>query len=510
MYRGFIKNINNLAGNSISSPSMRITSMNIRRDALTKATSDFTIVEMPNVVNEGDVFGVYDDFGNVIYLGIIKSLDKNNIQCDQIIAIFDDEWKWNNPSSDSIERKIRDIIINDYKGSDDPLMASIFSPFTTKNLSITSHDFVSQNNNYVVNFMQFLFDIYDTYGVMLDIQISFNATAPHIDIGKIKDEAIKLGNNNQAIRNLEIIRETQEYNKLVIYDSKGETLRATYYASPSGISTSGTMLDRLTDINTKIECSDDAIEDIVADTLSESMYNHKITCQLVLKNKLYNFNDFKLGRKFNIYSDGELYESILTGYSIKIDNEGMAEVADLTFGKVRYGLENIIYKMQKESSSSTADVPTKTSELENDTGYITDEALDGYVEDTDLATINNQSLVGVDNINIQDYEEIKGTNIYGRKWANGFLEYFIDKYVPAGGFTSWQGHYYRDYDANVTFPTAFSSIQGAVAGYSNATCYSTQTRELSNAKTPTVRLMAFTNQSSMTGYLHIYLWGYWK
>lgn len=108
------------------------------------------------------------------------------------------------------------------------------------------------------------------------------------------------------------------------------------------------------------------------------------------------------------------------------------------------------------------------------------------------------------------YEEIKGTNIYGRKWANGFLEYFIDKYVPAGGYTSWQGHYYRDYDVNITFPTAFSSVQGAVAGYSNATCYSTQTRELSNTKAPTVRLMAFTNQSSMTGNVHIYIWGYWK
>lgn len=108
------------------------------------------------------------------------------------------------------------------------------------------------------------------------------------------------------------------------------------------------------------------------------------------------------------------------------------------------------------------------------------------------------------------YEEIKATNLYGRKWANGFLEYFIDKYVPAGGYTSWQGHYYRDYDANVTFPTAFTNVQGAVAGYSNATCYSTQTRELNNTSAPLVRLMAFTNQSSLTGYVHIYIWGYWK
>lgn len=108
------------------------------------------------------------------------------------------------------------------------------------------------------------------------------------------------------------------------------------------------------------------------------------------------------------------------------------------------------------------------------------------------------------------YEEIKGTNIYGRKWANGYLEYWIDKYVPSGSYTAWQGHYYRDWSPSVTFPTPFVQIKGANANYDNATAYSTALRELNNNTAPTIRLMAFTNQSGLTGNMHIYIWGWWK
>lgn len=108
------------------------------------------------------------------------------------------------------------------------------------------------------------------------------------------------------------------------------------------------------------------------------------------------------------------------------------------------------------------------------------------------------------------YEEIKGTNIYGRKWANGYLEYWIDKYVPSGSYASWQNHFYRDWSPSVTFPIPFDHIKGANANYDNATAYSTALRELNNNTAPTIRLMAFTNQSGLTGTMHMYIWGWWK
>lgn len=410
MYRGFIKNIDNLAGRAISSSDMRITNINLKRDILLKTTSDFTLVAMPKVVREGDVFGVYDDYGKVVYLGIIKSTDENVIQCDQMYGLFDDHWKWHNPKLNTIEGKIKSILENDYAGSNDSLEAQIFSAFSIITTSATENDFESQDKTYVVNMMKFLFDLYESYGIMLDFDISFNAVTPIIKIGKPNYPVIKLGNNNQILRNFDIIKETQEINKLVIYDGKGEVVRATYYATPSGITTNDETLDRLTDINTKIVCSDDKIVDIVASNLSEEMYNHKITCQLVLANRLYNFDDFHLGQQFDIYYDGELYNSILTGYSIKIDNQGEASVIDLVFGKVRYSLENVIYKLQKDNSAnsvSSDDVPTKTSDLVNDSGFITedyhdDTKQDELVSSVNIKTINGQSILGSGNIVINN------------------------------------------------------------------------------------------------------------
>lgn len=389
MYRGFVKNINNLAGKAISSSDMRITSIDIKRDILTKATSDFKVVEVPNAINEGDVFGVYDDFGKIVYLGVIKSVDDNNIQCDQIISIFDDKWKWRNPNENTIERKIKAIIDNDYANSSDALEKEIFNDFNISTISSTYNDLQSEENNYVVNFMQFLFDIYESYGIMVDIDVSFNAVAPTIKIGKPSYPVIKLGNNNQVLRNFEIIRETQETNKLVVYEKDGKTLRGTYYATPSGITINSESLDRLTDINTQIVCSDDEIEDIIASNLSEQMYNHKITCQLVLENKLYDFNKFNLGQQFDIYNDGVLYNSILTGYKIRIDNAGKASVVDLVFGKVRYSLENIIYKMKRDISSSNT-----TTEDVIDLPVADSSTLGGVKSGGDIS-VNNSGKVSV-------------------------------------------------------------------------------------------------------------------
>lgn len=108
------------------------------------------------------------------------------------------------------------------------------------------------------------------------------------------------------------------------------------------------------------------------------------------------------------------------------------------------------------------------------------------------------------------YEELTGNNYVGRKWANGFLEYFIVKDIPAGDYTAWQSHYYRNINPNVTFPVPFVTALGTLAQYNNPTAYASQPYGTNKTGTQNVRLMAFTNQSSLTGTLYMYIWGYWK
>ena len=360
MYRGFIKNITNLTGNALGSADLRIQSMRIKRDILSKATSEFTVINVPSVAEVGNVFGVYDDYGVTVYLGVITGVDDKTIETDQIISLFDDNWLWYDPQLSSIELTVKRILEDDFAGSTDALQGAIWSQYAISTSSTSAYALPTHENNYVTNFMDFIFSLYENYEILFDINIPYSTGTPTINITKNTATALQLGNNTYALRNFVIDRETVETNKLVVLSEDASTVRGTYYATTSGITSDSTSLDRLPKINTEYEFSDDDINDIIQSNLSSEMYNHKISCELVLGNKLYDFDDFSLGRKCNIFFNGDYYESILTGYEIEIDNEGKAEKAKLIFGKVRYSLEKKLYAESNKDNIQTSNYALKS------------------------------------------------------------------------------------------------------------------------------------------------------
>lgn len=355
MYRGFIKDNQNLSGQSLGSPELRILSMTINRDILSKATSEFEVINVPDAAAEGNVFGVYDDYGKTVYLGVIASINGNVIQTDQIISLFDDNWLWSNPAAATIEQTVAQIIQADWATNIDSMLQNIFSQFTiTAGTTAVNLSLPTQDENYVTNFMEFIFQLYEAYGILLDIDIEYNNVAPTIRVFKPSYGKILLGNNTNAVRNFNITTETFETNKLVVYSKDGSEYRGSWYGTTSGITTNSAAGNRLPKINTKYVFSDDPTDDIVGEYLTDNMYNHKINVELVLKNKLYNFDDFKLGQEFDIFYNDTYYNSILTGYKITVDNDGKADIVTLIFGKVRYSLENKLYKLKQQSNSSSS------------------------------------------------------------------------------------------------------------------------------------------------------------
>lgn len=355
MYRGFIKDNQNLSGQSLGSPELRILSMTINRDILSKATSEFEVINVPDAAAEGNVFGVYDDYGKTVYLGVIASINGNVIQTDQIISLFDDNWLWSNPALATIEQTVAQIIQNDWATNIDSMLQNIFSQFTiTAGTTAVNLSLPTQDDNYVTNFMEFIFQLYEAYGILLDIDIAYNNVTPTITVFQPSYTKILLGNNTNAVRNFNITTETFETNKLVVYSKDGSEYRGSWYGTTSGITTNSAAGNRLPKINTKYVFSDDPTDDIVGEYLTDNMYNHKINVELVLKNKLYNFDDFKLGQEFDIFYNDTYYNSILTGYKITVDNDGKADIVTLVFGKVRYSLENKLYKLKQQSNSSSS------------------------------------------------------------------------------------------------------------------------------------------------------------
>ena len=369
MYRGFIKPITALGGLPYGSADLRITEMTIKRDILTKASSTFTVLDIPDEAEVGNVFGCYDNAGKVVYVGVITNIDDKTIQTDQIISIFNDNWKYRDPNVSTIEGKIKDII--DGFGTDsDTLLARIFSQFTTTALTSTTLDLPTQNENYVTNFMDFLFKVYESYQILVDINVSIGQNNPTINIGVPSYTPLLLSDNNNVLRNFNVIKETYETNKLVLYSSDGQ-YRGTWYGTPNGITTNSAA-DRLPKIRTNIVFSNDDYNTIVADNLSQEMYNHKIELELVLNNKLYDFESFHLGQSFNIFYEKKTYASILTGYELKVNQNGASDVVKLVFGIVRVSLVDKLNKLvrgQQNLNSEQIRSEITSANVTNALGY---------------------------------------------------------------------------------------------------------------------------------------------
>lgn len=346
MYRGFIKNIANLTGETIGSPELMVKDFTIKKDLLSSSQSEFELISVPTAVENGNIFGVYDETGKTIYTGVITSVTDNVIHTGDILNIFDDVWLYRNPHASSIENTIASIITTDFAQNRDNLVATIFSQFSITSATSNNIDVGLQSENYTVNFKDWLISLYDLYGLTVNINIPYNQSTPTITISIPEYPEMKLADNTNVVRNFNVTSEVQDTNKLVVYATNG-SYRASYYVTPSGITTDSSALDRIIKIKSKIVFSDlEDLSAVVEQNIDELTYNHKITLDLLLRNGLLKFSAFNLGQPFTIYHLNKTYLTILTGYEITSDDNGKTDYVKLTFGKVRYSLDK---KLQKQT-----------------------------------------------------------------------------------------------------------------------------------------------------------------
>ena len=97
------------------------------------------------------------------------------------------------------------------------------------------------------------------------------------------------------------------------------------------------------DCRTAVVLSDDRIQTLVEQYLSNSKYNHIITFDLDLTSELYQFSDFTIGRRVQFYYENKVYESVVTGKEYALaENEGSIKSMKVTLGKVRKKLTDKI------------------------------------------------------------------------------------------------------------------------------------------------------------------------
>ena len=355
-YRAFFKDCLDLAGMPIAYTVC--TSFDISRDLMTTATSTIYVQDMPTNVKVGDIVGVIDPDGTIMYTGVVQSMDES-ISARQMLSIFDDNWRWHDPEEETtIEGKIRSIIQSDFINSSDTLLAQKF-PFDIVVSSQTEGTFEQHTKTekdgdtetevtdltYIENFEELLNTLYDTWGVIVDIKVPYEQARPTITLKQATKPSVKIGNNALIVRDMTPTTEIFEKNKLVIYNKDGTELRATYYATSDGIVQDDEDPLRLPVINTTFIFSDEeSLDEIVEQNLQEQMYNHKVTFSLIIDNDLYDFYNWELGMPLEIWYNNDYYDTLFTAYRMsKTEIEDLSSV-EIVCGKVRNKLTEILNK----------------------------------------------------------------------------------------------------------------------------------------------------------------------
>ena len=350
-YRIFIKDSLDLTNRPVST--VLCPSFNIKRDLMGSASSTFNPLEIDSNVKEGDILGLIDPYGSVLYTGVIKSIG-TNIQTQQLYELFNDKWKWYDPADTTIEGKIRTIIETDYTQSTDPHVVARF-PYTVSTTSATTGTFeqhtvtVNQqevpSQKYVTNLNKFFYDLYEQWGVIINFHIPYEAGTPTISIGQATGDTVKIGNNVLPITSMTALTEIFETNRLFIYNKDGDTLRGAYYGTTGGITTNASDPLRVPVTKTQyVFDTDKDMDEIVSEHLQEEMLNHKVEFSMLLDNNLYNFWEWNLGQTIEIYYNGAYYSTLFTGYSMRKQEGGDLTTVDVTCGKVRNTLTDILNK----------------------------------------------------------------------------------------------------------------------------------------------------------------------
>jgi hypothetical protein len=332
---------------------MVVDTFNIRTDLLTKSTSTITVMQMPTNVNEGDVVVLYDPKGTFLYNGVINSIEDLTLNCSQMQSYFKGNWIYNVYPSTYLEAELAYLLGQYAQGKmykstyTDGLVAQRLGGFTIDYVGATSINLPTDldedgNENMTVMDMEdFMYSCYEKYGIMFIFEINVSGTN-YIHIKTPTYEPLKVGNNMYAIQNMTPITEIEETNKLIIYASD-KTYRTTYVATTNGIvENPSTTANRFNITNTSIVFSDDDVADLVANHLPSTMFNHKVEMDLIIRNFLYGFDDFKLGGGIDVYYNDDYFNTILTGYEIAKESNTNIVSVHFVCGKVRTSLTKLL------------------------------------------------------------------------------------------------------------------------------------------------------------------------
>lgn len=356
-----------------------IVSGTVKEDMMQRCESTFILKDVPSTIKTDTVFNLFNSRGRHLYSGLVKSIKGNTITVREPMSFADGDFVFDTTTDTSLWS------VNEYAYHVLDVYADGVTKFTdsgiAQNWAINkmASPYLIQREEYInVNFDKnftanapiieelstenaedHLFNLANGFMIYFKSKLGTNSDSKKClilqPINPYSMDRLTIGNNSEDFTDIQVEEEqTNDANfVLEVFNSGGTTLRAL-----DGVMTDGTIKSltrKLTDFlaleqcEVKVVCSDDKLNTLRAQYLSNATYNHKITFNVDLSKGTFRLDDFEIGRPIDFYMDNKLYRSMVTAreYSI-IENNDEIKSAKITLGKLRTNLTSKLNLRKKK------------------------------------------------------------------------------------------------------------------------------------------------------------------
>jgi hypothetical protein len=329
-------------------------SYDIQMDALSNATSTFTLEKMASIA-QGDYVAIRSvNSVDLLYYGQIITIDTDDttdlmtLSANYIWNLLNGDIIVGTKSGSSYEAHIIKLIINYIKSDSAGLLTHSLSNSTNTTFAVTVSDGISTSNfiDYLIRGFKLHNTIIDITGIGQGISNGVPFYYPKLDIHQVTDTWNFKNDvydfNNWTVTDSRYLRNYN--NELWIVDQAGTDMESPTILAQYWLQNDGTVSKTLTDkvvqptqvqiyMFDKTATDNPTYDSIASSSLTANTYSHSIQFSTQLNNNFLPLDKVKLGLQSNIYYNGTQYKSVLSAYSI----DSSSDVINLTFGNLRFG-----------------------------------------------------------------------------------------------------------------------------------------------------------------------------
>lgn len=312
----------------------------MNEDYITMDSSRFDIIDKDITYNKGDyLIAKFEDTSNFSYFGVITSKEDNTFVCRTMLSLLDFEIPTARIKGDSFEAHARDLIYKYLINDSTKLAGNIVVDIGSN----TKHNYQPKEPPSVTNMTQYMINGFKKYNIVWEFV--------KVENGKIYTILRKVTTKRSLKNNLDYLYDWEfsntevgvgVSNRLLIVDKASKDmmnpkiLSVWYMTETNELTQDYRHPDIYKPTKTAVSIYDTTdenrptYEDVADEVLKDSTYSHEIRCTMRRNNHIITDDDIKIGTLYSITYDGQIFESVVAGYSFSDDLE-----VELRFGHIR-------------------------------------------------------------------------------------------------------------------------------------------------------------------------------